>query len=194
MSETVGNEQQLQPAIQDRSHGIIAVPPLIANAGDAANFAWEEFIYGKLRNVYTRRNYRFAVTRFLAWCERQKLELVGIAPGDVGQYLDCLEYGPATKKVHLAALRHFFDQLVLRHVMILNPAASVRGERLVVVEGNTPEISVEKARLLLATIDTSTWVGLRDRAAIGILIYTAARVGAVARLRRGDFYDLGDQF
>src|SRR5439155_1585066 len=46
----------------------------------------------------------------------------------------------------------------------------------------------------LATMDTSHWVGLRDRAIIGILIYTAARVGAVARLRRGDFYDLGDQY
>ena len=37
-------------------------------------------------------------------------------------------------------------------------------------------------------------VGLRDRAVIAILIYTAARVGAVAKLRRGDFYQSGDQY
>lgn len=94
----------------------------------------------------------------------------------------------------LAAIRHFFDTLVTRHVVVLNPAASVRGERLQVIEGKTPEISIEQARRLLRSIDTAQVVGLRDRAIIGILIYTAARVGAVARLRRSDFYNMGDQF
>ena len=91
-------------------------------------------------------------------------------------------------------LRHFFDTLVSRHVLILNPAASVRTERLQVIEGKTPEITVEQVRALLASLDTSHVVGLRDRAIIGILVYTAARVGAVAKLRRGDYYDLGDQY
>jgi site-specific recombinase XerD len=37
-------------------------------------------------------------------------------------------------------------------------------------------------------------VGLRDRAVIGVLIYTAARVGAVARLKRGDLQHDGSQW
>ena len=57
---------------------------------------------------------------------------------------------------------------------------SVRAERYQVLEGKTPEITVKQARKLLASIDLSTVVGLRDRAAISVLIYTAARVGAVA--------------
>ncbi len=93
----------------------------------------------------------------------------------------------------LSAIRHFFDTLVIRHVVVLNAAASVRGERLQVVEGKTPEITIQQARKLMRSINTNTVVGLRDRAVIGILIYTAARVGAVAKLRHGDFYDLGDQ-
>lgn len=109
-------------------------------------------------------------------------------------YLDGLDYAVATKKLHLSAIRHFFDTLVTRHVVILNAAASVRGERLQVVEGKTPEITVRQARILMQSIDISTVVGLRDRAIMGILIYTAARVGAVANLRREDFYDLGDQY
>jgi site-specific recombinase XerD len=100
----------------------------------------------------------------------------------------------ATRKQHLAALRHFFDGLVIRHAVILNPALSVRGERYEVVEGKTPEITVEGARKLLASIDTSHAVGLRDRAIIAILIYTASRAGAVAALRRGSFYHAGDQW
>jgi site-specific recombinase XerD len=169
------------------------LPELIRACGGAATFAWEEFIYGRLRNPGTRRQYRLAVERFLAWCGHQGTELVRIAPAHVGRYLDDLPVAPATKKLHLAALRHFFDELVLRHVMILNPAASVRGERLQAIEGKTPEITVQQARRLLASIETSHVIGLRDRAIIAVMIYTAARVGAVARLRRGDFYDAGDQ-
>ena len=46
-----------------------------------------------------------------------------------------------------------------------------------VIEGKTPEITIDQARALMASINTSTAVGLRDRAIIGVLIYTAARAG-----------------
>ena len=167
---------------------------MVQTAGPAAQFAWEEFLYGKIRNEHTRRAYCHAVSRFLAWCQARDISLTQIAPRDVGVYLDNLPSATQTKKVHLAALRHFFDQLVTRHTVILNPAASVRGERYQVVEGKTPEITVEQARLLLRSIDTGHVVGLRDRAAIGILVYTAARVGAVAKLRVRDYIDAGDQY
>jgi hypothetical protein len=35
----------------------------------------------------------------------------------------------------------FFDGMVTRHAIALNPALSVRGERYQVLEGKTPEIS-----------------------------------------------------
>ena len=53
---------------------------------------------------------------------------------------------------------------------------------------------MQHARKLLTSIKTSNVVGLRDRAIIAILIYTAARAGAVASLRRGNFYHAGDQW
>jgi integrase len=46
----------------------------------------------------------------------------------------------------------------------------------------------------LKSLDTFGPVGLRDRAIIAILIYTAARAGAIAKLRRSSFYDSGDQW
>jgi site-specific recombinase XerD len=100
----------------------------------------------------------------------------------------------ATRKQHLAAIRHFFDGLVTRHAVILNPALSVRGERYQVMEGKTPEITIKDARSLLVSTDVSTVVGRRDRAIIAILIYTAARAGAVAALQRGGFYHAGEQW
>lgn len=172
----------------------IPPPSLISGAGNAARFAWDEFVYGTVRNEHTRIAYRRATSRFLAWCDGLGLLLHQITPAHVGRYLDGLPDSVASKKVYLAALRHLFDRLVNRHVVILNPAATVRGERYQVIEGKTPEISAPQARELLADIDTSHIVGLRDRAIIAMLIYTAARIGAVAKLRRKDFYDAGDQF
>ena len=54
------------------------------------------------------------------------------------------------------------------------------------VEGKTPEISVHQARRLLASINAKSPVARRDRAVLALLAYTAARAGAVAKLRRGD--------
>lgn len=170
------------------------LPTIVESAGSGARFAYEEFVYGKLRNASTRKNYKHAVKRFLNFCEQRQRELTNIMPRDVGEYLDQMPYAAATKKLHLAALRHFFDVLVNRHVVLLNPAASVRGPRLQVFEGKTPDIGVKQARKLLHSINETDIVALRDRAIIAILIYTAVRVSAVAELQAADFFDTGDQY
>lgn len=178
-----------------RSAGGAALPAIVRRGGRAAVFAAEEFFYGSIRNEHTRAAYRRAINQFLAWCEIRGLELARIAPRDVGQYFDGLKHlSIATRKQHLAAMRHFFDALVTRHAVILNPALSVRGERYEVIEGKTPEISVANARDLLKSIKTSNLLGLRDRAILAILAYTSSRAGAVSKLRCGDFYDAGDQW
>jgi site-specific recombinase XerD len=169
-------------------------PALIVSAGPAAGLAWDEFFAGQLRNPHTQAAYRLAVCRSLDWVMPQGVLLEPITPGLVGAYFDQHPGSPPTRKLHLAALRAFFDVLVTRHVMVLNPAASVRGERYLVIEGKTPEITVEQARRLLHSIDTGSAVGLRDRGIIAILIYTAARAGAVARLQRKHFAHDGSQF
>lgn len=171
-----------------------ALPRLVTEAGAAARFAWEEFFEGELPNGHTRRAYLHAVRRFLAWCEARGLDLPRVSPGAVGQYLAQHPGSVPTKKQHLAALRRFFDRLVTRHVVVLNPAASARTERYQAVEGKTPEITVEQARTLLRSLDVGHVVGLRDRALIATLIYTAARVGAVMRLSLKDFCHDGEQW
>jgi len=176
-------------------HGPL-LPAIVQRAGAAAVFAADEFFFGTIRNPHTRAAYLIAVRKFLNWAEGQGIALERITPRDVGRYFDQLgnTTSIATRKQHLAALRHFFDGMVIRHAIVLNPALSVRGERYQVVEGKTPEITVAQARQLLHSIDTSNVVGLRDRALLAILIYTASRAGAVAKLRRGDFYRAGEQW
>src|SRR4051794_11565477 len=179
-----------------RADDPVGPPPAIVAAGAGAEFAWDEFFKGQLATAYTRRNYAHAVRDFLTWCDHpdRQIPLIRIAPGDVGDYLASLELATPTKKLRLAALRKFFDVLVIRHVVILNPAASVRAERYTTVEGKTPEIGTAQARDLLKSIDASDLVGLRDRAIIAVLIYTAARVGAVAKLTFKSFRHDGTQY
>jgi integrase/recombinase XerD len=176
------------------------VPAIVAVAGAAAMFARDECFSAEIPNANTRTAYLRNVRRFLAWCQEREVELGRIAPGMVGQYLHQLEIrpsvkaSPTTKKQHLAAIREFFDKLVVRHAILLNPAASDRTEKYDVIEGKTPEIGIEQARKLLRSIDASNVVGIRDRAAIAIMIYTAARVGAVAKLTMKNFDHDGTQW
>jgi integrase/recombinase XerD len=169
-------------------------PAIVKAAGKSAEFAWEEFFQAEIANAHTRKNYMHAVRQFLAWVGVRNLDLKRITPGDVGEYLQNLELATPTKKLHLAALRRFFDRLVNRHVCVINPAATVRADRYSVVEGKTPEIAAEQARTLLRSIDASNPVGLRDRAVLAVLVYTAARVGAVAKLTVKNFVNDGSQF
>jgi site-specific recombinase XerD len=167
---------------------------MIREAGQNAVFATEEFFYGQIRNPHTRRAYRIAIERFLCWCQQREVSLAAISPMLVGLYFDEHPGSPATRQQHRAALRHYFDRLVQRHVVILNPVATVRLERFQVLEGKTPEIETSQARRLLSSIETTTLAGLRDRALIGVLLYTAARIGAVVRLGRRDLYEAGGQW
>jgi integrase/recombinase XerD len=112
----------------------------------------------------------------------------------VGRYFSQHPGSTPTRKLALAALRALFDVLVQRHVMVLNPAASVRGEKYQAIEGKTPAITIEQARTLLASIDTCTMMGKRDKAVISILMFTAARVGAVTQLKCNDFIFDGEQW
>lgn len=169
-------------------------PELVAAGGAAARFAWDEFFAGELPNANTRAAYARAVRRFLEWCEVKGLALHTVSPGHVGDYFSRHPGSIPTKKLHLAAVRRFFDRLVVRHVVVLNPALSVRAERYQVVEGKTAEITVPQARALLASVNSGHLVGLRDRAVIAALIYTAVRVGAVARLSLRDLRHDGTQW
>lgn len=94
-------------------------------------------------------------------------------------------------KQRLAAIRMLFDWLVVGQVLPMNPASSVRGPRHSVKKGKTPVLAAEEARAMLDAIDASTPVGLRDRALIGLMVYTFARVGAAIQMRAEDVFVQG---
>ncbi len=129
--------------------------------------------------------------RFCRWCERQGVRsLQEVSPFLVAAYIEKLSttHAAPTAKQALAAIRMLFDFLVTGQVVPVNPAASVRGPRHVVKKGKTPVLSVDEARRLLATIDTSRIGGLRDRALIAMMIYSFARIGATLAMNVEDCF------
>jgi len=70
----------------------------------------------------------------------------------------------------------------------MNPGAAVRGPSYSAKRGKTPVLDTDEARRLLDSISTANIVGLRDRAVIGLIVYTFARVGALVAMNAEDYY------
>ncbi|WP_233721992.1 tyrosine-type recombinase/integrase [Jiella avicenniae] len=167
------------------------LPSVVSAAGERASIRFLEFFTAQIRNPNTRRAYGRAIGEFLAWCEAHGVaSIVAVQPLHVAAYIEELtgERSAPTAKQRLAAIRMLFDWLVVGQVVSINPAASVRGPSHSVRRGKTPVLDPDEARQLLDAIDVSTSVGLRDRALIGLMVYSFARVGAALGMKVEDVY------
>ncbi len=168
----------------------VAVPGIIRDAGQDAIRRFVEFFSANIRNRNTRLAYLRAVRRFCRWAENWQISISEFEPIQVAAYIEglCKTHSDLTVKQHLAAIRMLFDYLVTGGVLRANPAASVKGPKVVITKGKTPVLSAADTRQLLDSIDSTTIVGLRDRALIGVMVFTFARVGATVRMDVRDVY------
>ena len=177
--------------------GFQTLPSLIARAGERASWRFVEFFTATIRNKNTRAAYAQALGQLFAWCDSKRIAGLGqLNPVVIAAYIEGLQEtksAPSVKQ-HLAAIRMVFDFLVVGQVLPMNPASSVRGPRYVVKRGKTPVLKSEQARQLIDAIKTSTIVGLRDRAIIGVMVYTFARVSATVHMEVGDYYQSGKRW
>lgn len=168
-----------------------SLPVLVAAAGDRAEIRFLEFFASTIRNPHTRRAYGRAITDFLTWCaEHHVRSITAIQPLHVAGWveLQTRQTAAPTVKLRLAAIRHLFDWMVIGQIVPVNPAASVRGPSHSVRKGKTPVLDPAEARALLDCIDTDIPIGLRDRALIGLMIYSFARIGAALAMRVEDVF------
>ena len=184
----------LVPANVPVKAGGHATPAAIVKAGSPAARRFWEFFAGQIPNPNTREAYLRAAFDFFGWLEgRGVVKLQVIEPLHVAAYVQDLRnrYAPPTVKQRLAALRMLFDWLVIGQIVPANPAASVRGPKHVVTRGKTPVLDPSEARQLLDSIPCETIAGLRDRALIGVLLFSFARIGAALAMNVEDVYSQG---
>jgi site-specific recombinase XerD len=189
----------------------LAVPTLFAAAGETAAERLLVWLTANTRNPNTRASYARAVRRFSAWCEEHGMRLEALQPLHAAAYVEHLttvidEDGKTlakpTVKQHLAALRMLFDYLVTGQVIAANPFGPVRGPKYVVKKGKTPVLSAAELRQLLDSINLTvdgdgriipklphefTLAELRDRALIGVMVFSFARISAVLGMDAGDY-------
>ena len=187
------------------SPSLPVVPDLIARAGDRASMRFVEFFTANIRNPHTRRAYGRAVAEFLGWCADAGIpSIAAVQPIHVATWIEMQtrRVSAPSVKQRLAAIRHLFDWLVTGQVVPVNPAASVRGPQHIVRHGKTPVLEAAEARTLLDSIEvvkTTTrpdgtkkeeisFIGLRDRALIALMVYSLARVGAALGMKVDDVY------
>jgi site-specific recombinase XerD len=182
-----GHTANALPTRSETPRGV-TVPATIASAGERAGRRFIEFFTANIRNTNTRAAYARAVGDFFRWIEVHGVTLERVEPVIVAAYVEELartKSAPTVKQA-LAAVRMLFDWMVVGQVLPMNPAASVRGPKHVVKRGKTPVLTADQARQLLDSIDVSTIVGLRDRALIGLMVYSFARVSAAVGMRVED--------
>lgn len=173
---------------------IPASPPSIFTAQPEACTRIRDFFSSNIRNPNTRRAYREAVRQFSAFCaEHDIADLAQVEPIHVAAFVEVqlkLHSRP-TVKLRLAALRMLFDWMVVGQVLAVNPAHVVRGPKHTQKKGKTPVLNVDEARALIDAIDVTSLPGLRDRALIGLMVSTFARVGAAVSMKVEDFFVQG---
>jgi site-specific recombinase XerD len=168
------------------------LPAIIQGSGRKARDRIEHFLRAAIDNDNTRRAYGRALGSFFAFLEdggRERVQDIG--PLDVRDYLEAAKangLSTATLKQHMAAVRMLFDHLVTGGVIEHNPALSVKAPREKLGKGKTPVLTAEEAGELLRSIESDTVTGLRDRALIGVMVFTFARVSAACGLNVADIF------
>ena len=133
----------------------------------------------------TVAGYRSDVSLFL---EESGLEPAAVRAADIIDYLsaraDTLSKRSQARLI--SALRSFFDWMILEGTIRENPCDGVDAPK---IGRYLPEVlSVKEVDEIIASVDTSTPMGLRDRAILEVLYGCGLRVSEAVNLRISNIY------
>lgn len=186
---------ELQPTLQKRAIAVHAmtIPLAIQSKGEQASRRFTEFFTANIRNRGTRAAYGHAVEEFFQWCDGFGFDFDAIEPIVIATYIEyqMTRLAPPTVKLHLAAIKMLYDYMVTGQIVAFNPAASVKGPKYIIKKGKTPVLTAGEARQLIDSIDIGTIIGLRDRALIGVMVFSFARISAALGMNVEDYFPQG---
>lgn len=151
----------------------------------------EHHLYDYLAHLAVERNlsprtiesYRRDLLQFIAWLDEQSIALREVERATLRNYLGHRrDQGLSARSTAraLSALRGFFRFLVNTRVRTVDPTANLRSPSL---WQTVPHVlTADEIDALLASPDTSTTLGLRDRAMLETLYATGLRVSELVGL------------
>ena len=137
------------------------------------------------RNLSPRtiESYRRDLLQFISWLDWRSIELQKVDRATLRTYLgERRDHGLSARSAAraLSTLRGFFRFLVSTQVQSVDPTANLRSPSLWQTVPHA--LTAEEIEALLASPDTSTTLGLRDRAMLETLYATGLRVSELVGL------------
>jgi len=146
----------------------------------------ERAVLNALASVHSRRAYKHAIDRFIAWyCSEPRLGSNRSIVLRYRSFLESLQLSAATINLHLCAIRRLADEAAESGLLSSELAIGIRrvkgvkrlGRRI----GNW--LTGDQAEALLNAISLKSLIGKRDAAVIGLLVGCGLRRSEVVSLR-----------
>ena len=135
--------------------------------------------------VNTVETYRYHLTSFLSWVYNEGYKLEEMKPVDLLDFKECLlmqNKSERTVNAFISCLRGYFEYLVLREVVKVNPVTNLL--RIRVPNYRQDRLSNRQLAVFFNFIDS---LQPNVRAAFYLLIGSGARISEVINLTRSDF-------
>ena len=117
----------LEIASNERLFGGRQVPRVVSGIDVNAAELFVTFFNSRVRDLSTKRRLADAIVQFCEWLDRRRHDIYELRPMTVSIYLEHLRFrtSAALAKEHWIALRIFFEWIVEREILEINPAAVV---------------------------------------------------------------------
>jgi len=164
------------------SSSVSLVPPNFVLRGGTALVSSYGSFFSQTLNENTNQAYANGIKLFCGFLTDLKLtDILDIEPRHVTEFVSHMnagEYGVATTRLYLSAVRMFLDSCVVDGLLSVNPAKAVKLPRHSSRTGKTPVIIPAQVRQILDSIPLLSQADYRDRALIGLMVFSFFRVSA----------------
>lgn len=129
------------------------------------------------------------IRKFAAFARQKNLSTKDVTRSDIVDFLASLyqrQLDSRSVARHLVTLRNFFRFALMEGYIEEDPAATIESPKF--RRGLPQFLNLEEVERLLKQPDTSTVVGLRDKAMIELMYSCGLRVSELCRLRVGDVH------
>ena len=139
------------------------------------------------------KSYKKGIRRLMEYCAKQGITTP--SRDFMIEYREYLKgkYAPATANLYLTAAKLFFSFLQVEGFITVNPAERVKG--LKIRAGHKKDaLTADATKKILATFDSSTLQGKRDKAIFALMVTAGLRTIEVARANVGDIIEQGGKY